>query len=142
MSTFVRTRYQTKFSEPTKTQQCFKDQCSMKQIIQKAKKFGLPQPTNKGFFGDFSGIDFQGMQNLMCQANEGFMALHPSIRRRFHNNPQELIDFIDNDENRAEAEKLGLVQIKEPEKVPVPVPLLDVTGTSDTKAVTQATTGA
>jgi len=48
------------------------------------------------------------------------MELPAKMRARFHNDPQELLEFISNEENRAEAEKLGLVA-KKPETPPAPI---------------------
>jgi hypothetical protein len=57
------------------------------------------------------------------------MALPANIRSRFDNDPAKLIDFMENPANREEAESLGLVNKSEP----VPVALLDATGTGDSK---------
>jgi len=109
------------------TQQCFRSQCNIQDIINRSKISGkLPENTEKGFFGDFAGVDFQGMQNLVAQAQQGFDALHPSIRRRFNNDPALLIEFVNNDENYAEGVKLGLVKDRGNST------LLDVTVPTDT----------
>lgn len=127
-----------KVTGPSKTQQEFRDECNIKTIVRKAMMTGqgLPKPTTKGFFGEFIGIDFQDMQNTLTKAQQAFMTLPAAIRRRFNNNPGQLIDFIEDNQNYEEAVKLGLIPLppkKEAEKPPVPVPPLDVTGTSDTK---------
>jgi len=115
------------------TQQSFKEQCNIQTIINRAKIRGLPPPKSKGLFGDFTNIDFMSMQNSVANANQAFMTLAPSIRRRFNNDPSQLIEFIEDNENYEEAVKLGLIPQPAPKKEPVPVPTLDVTGTSDTE---------
>jgi hypothetical protein len=37
------------------------------------------------------------------------MRLDPKLRMRFANDPQNLVDFLDDPENHDEAEKLGLI---------------------------------
>lgn len=123
-----RIRKQTSYEGTvSRTQQCFKSSCNIQEIINRAKRTGqMPLGQKNGFFGDFAGVDFQSMQNLVASAQQGFDALSPAIRRRFHNNPAELIEFVEDENNRSEAVKLGLV----PDRVTVPP--LDVTVTSDT----------
>jgi len=93
----------------------FRNDVNINTIVNKARIHGLPPATNRGFFGDFSNIDFQAMQNTVCRAQEAFNALPSNIRARFHNNPVELIEFVEDRENLNEAIKLGL--IPEPPKV-------------------------
>ncbi|QXP08219.1 MAG: internal scaffolding protein [Arizlama microvirus] len=117
---------------PNIVQQRFKTDVNINHIVEKAKVQGrLPENRNKGFFGDFSSIDFNAMQNTVAQAREGFNLLPSKLRARFGNDPTQLINFVNDDENYEEAIKLGLVPPR-PEAV-VPAPLLDVTGTTDTK---------
>lgn len=82
------------------------------------KRFGLTGqlPTNKRTpqYGDFTGInDYQTALNAVIQADLAFSELPAHIRKRFNNNPEEFVEFCVNDENREEAEKLGLVPKKE-----------------------------
>lgn len=110
---FVRRRTQVFNESPSMTQQEFREECNIKNIVRKALKTGLPPPTKKGFFGDFVGVDFTSMQNTMAQASEAFNSLHPAIRRKFHNNPAELIEFIEDNQNYEEAVKMGLIPMPE-----------------------------
>ena len=50
------------------------------------------------------------------------MALDANVRKRFHNDPAELIDFVSDEKNRDEAVRLGLLQIPE---FPKPDPLVE-----------------
>lgn len=98
--------------DQTKTQQQFKDETNILTIVE---RFGLtgemPQVLHLPEYGDFTGIfDFQSAQNTIRFAQEQFMSLPANMRARFHNDPQELLEFVANDDNRAEAEKLGLVE--------------------------------
>lgn len=116
--------------EPTKAQQHFKDECDINYVL---KNFGIEALSTTQLtprYGDFSDVvDYHSALNAVIAAEDEFMALPANIRTRFDNDPAKLIDFLGNDANRQEAESLGLVSKSEP----VPVGLLDPTGTGDTK---------
>lgn len=104
------------------TQQSFKDECDINVIVE---RFGLtgemPQVRELGEYGDFTGIfDFQTAMNTIRQAQEAFDAWPAHIRARFHNQPQELLDFLADEENRPEAVKLGLVAAPPPQEATPP----------------------
>lgn len=78
------------------------------------KRFGLGVPLPSGVvmpqYGDFTGVtDYQSALNLINQANDGFMSFPADIRARFENNPANMISFLENDANRDEAVKLGIL---------------------------------
>lgn len=61
-------------------------------------------------FGDATGAsDLLSATLLYQEAQTAFSELPSAVRERFKNNPVELLDFLGKEENRAEAEKLGLV---------------------------------
>jgi len=92
-------------------QQQFNEECNINNIMEKFGLTGLiPQNPLTPQYGDFSGIyDYHSALNAVIDANEQFGALPAQIRDRFMNDPANLIDFLENPENRGEAEKLGLV---------------------------------
>jgi len=47
--------------------------------------------------------------NTIREAQEAFMKLPSGTRARFQNNPQIFTEFFTKEENRYEAEKMGLV---------------------------------
>lgn len=107
--------------KPTKTQQNQKDDCDINTIV---RRFGLtgqlPNNVRVPQYGDFAGVqDFQSAMNAVRSASESFMELPAELRFRFDNDPQKLLEFVANGENRDEAVKLGLV--KPPPPAP-PVP--------------------
>lgn len=60
-------------------------------------------------FGDFSELkDYHTMLSVVRNAERVFATLPANVRIRFKNDPQELIDFLKDDKNTAEAVKLGL----------------------------------
>lgn len=110
--------------DATLTQQHFKDETDINNILRQFNITGqLPENTLSPRYGDFTGIsDYQSALNAVIAAESEFDSLPAQIRARFNNNPEELINFIDNDQNYDEAVKLGLVDSKteasvQPEKV-------------------------
>ena len=93
-------------------QQHFKEECDINTILQKFNITGLlPEQTLSPLYGDFSGIgDYHTALNRVIAAQEEFDALPAQIRARFDNDPANLIEFLENSENRPEAEELGLVE--------------------------------
>jgi len=97
--------------EPTLTQQQFAEESDINYI---AERYGLtgemPQVLDLPRYGDFTGIfDFQSAQNAVIQAKQQFMTLPAKLRARFDNDPAKIMAFLDDPENRAEAEFLGLL---------------------------------
>ena len=108
--------------EPTLTQQHFREEADINHI---AERFGLtgelPEVKDRPTYGDFSGIfDFQTAQNAVVEAKQQFMTLPAKLRTRFDNNPQKLLDFLDDPDNREEAEFLGILQKRSNEPVAPP----------------------
>lgn len=94
-----------------RTKQSFREECNINTIMAKWQRTGLIShlagrpPT----FGDFSQqMDYQEAANKVIRADEAFAELPARIRDRFHNDPGELIGFLSDPENDAEAEALGL----------------------------------
>lgn len=108
-------RFQTKQGGPSKVQQHFKESCDLNYIMAKYARTGiLPVNRNQPQFGDFTNIkDHASALNAVMDADNAFMSLPAKIRKRFGNNPQYLLEFVNNEQNREEAIKLGL--IPEPE---------------------------
>ena len=97
--------------DATLTQQHFKDECDINNILRQFNITGLlPEAPISPRYGDFTGIgDYHSALNQVIAAENEFMALPAQIRSRFDNDPAKLIDFLDNEQNQDEAIKLGLV---------------------------------
>ncbi len=62
--------------------------------------------------GDFTGApDFHTAMNLVRQAQEEFLRVPAHIRARFGNDPGNFIAFVEDDSNREEAARLGLLKM-------------------------------
>jgi len=100
--------------ESTLAQQNFKEECDINTIV---RNFGLTgelpgQPISPQY-GDFTGVlDYHSAVNAVLAAQDEFMELPAQMRARFNNDPALLIDFLEKEENREEAIKLGLVDPK------------------------------
>lgn len=101
--------------EASLAQQQFKDECDINNILRQFNITGeLPNHPISPKYGDFTGIsDYKTALDRVIAADEEFMNLPAAIRARFENEPANLIEFLNNEENRAEAEKLGLTEPKQ-----------------------------
>lgn len=91
-------------------------------------------------FGDFldSPTSLHEAYNRILDAQANFFELPSAVRERFANDPIRLLAFLSDPANRAEAEKLGLVNVS-PAAPGAPAVMaggpsssLDVTGPGDT----------
>ena len=121
-TTFLRTQYNYDHNaasnasglvceEPTRAQQHHKDECDINIILERFGKTGqVPVNAISGTYGDFSGVhDYHTAMNALIASESEFAALPAQMRTRFDNDPSKLIEFLDNPQNKAEAEKLGLI---------------------------------
>ena len=117
--------------EPSLTQQHFKDETDINNILRQFNVTGmLPESPLSPRYGDFTGIvDYHSALNAVIAAEDDFMTLPAHIRARFENDPAQLIDFLGDENNRSEAEKLGLLEVPKAESTVTP---LDVTVLGDT----------
>jgi hypothetical protein len=102
--------------DKTLAQQQFRDEVDINTMVE---RFGLtgemPQLLNLPETGDFTGIfNFQSAMNIVAQAQTEFMTLPAKLRARFHNDPAEILEFLQDPENREEAQRLGLVKPDQP----------------------------
>lgn len=98
--------------DPGYTQQQFKEDSDINEIV---RRFGLtgelPSDIRPPQYGDFTNItDFHTAMNAVRQAEEEFMRIPPDLRARFANDPQRLLMFVEDPNNRDEAQKLGLLK--------------------------------
>lgn len=129
MSVFIRTMWNydrneasdesALFCDPEEglTQQQFAEEADINTIV---RRFGLtgelPDVVRVPVSGDFTGvIDYKSALDAVIAAEDAFMELPGELRARFSNDPQLLMDFVGNVDNREEATKLGLIN-KPPEK--------------------------
>lgn len=103
---------------PTRTQQQFKAECDINNIMAKYKKTGVLPSLIKADprYGDFSDVlDYQESLNIVMHANDQFAALSAKVRRRFDNDPAKFLEFTADPKNAEEMIDLGLATRKLPE---------------------------
>lgn len=135
MNPFLRTayNYDTDAASLETGLQCKDQSLTQQQFLEEsdinfiANRYGLTgeMPTVKEppAYGDFTGVfDYQTAQNALRSAQEAFMELPAKIRSRFQNEPQNLLEFLHDEENRDEAVKLGILTKKTPEAPIQPPP--------------------
>lgn len=126
MSYTVKSRYQSYkesdgqvFEFPSMTQQHFRDECDINNIIARYEQTGVLtdplQPARNFEFGDYSAVqDYQDSLNFVIAAREMFDALPSKVRERFNYDPARLLQFLGDESNRDEAIRLGLVDPPSP----------------------------
>jgi len=88
------------------------------------RRFGLtgelPNDVKVPQSGDFTNLpDFHTAMNLVRKTQEEFLRVPAEIRARFGNDPQAFMVFVEDDNNREEARRMGL--LKTPQAVPEPM---------------------
>ncbi|AXH75069.1 MAG: internal scaffolding protein [Microviridae sp.] len=96
--------------DPSLTQQQFAAETDINNIVSTFLKTGyLPEPSRMPQYLDYEGVfDYQSALNVVRMADENFARMPAPIRARFHNSPQEFLDFFADPSNQAEAIRLGL----------------------------------
>ena len=85
------------FTEPSMTEQHFKDECDINNIVATYQQTGvLPSGDRQPLFGDFADFpqDLMSAQHYFDEAKDRFMQLDANIRKEFGNNPAMLLDFL------------------------------------------------
>lgn len=99
--------------EASRTIQSERDKVDIHKILDKFARTGVMGNvrSDQPVYGDFSSaVDYMESQTLLTRANNAFQSLDSSIRKRFHHDPVQMLQFLDDPANRDEAIKLGLIQ--------------------------------
>lgn len=96
---------------PSMTRQSFKEESDINFIIRQYLKSGAETHLQKfqGQYGDFMDIDYHTAMNAVTMADEMFETVPADIRNRFGNDPGAFLEFVSNEDNKAELQKLGLI---------------------------------
>lgn len=95
----------------SRTQQHFKDNCDINSIIKRHSRTGvLPLNSRQPLYGDFSNITtLHELKNRLYEINADFMKLPSYTRAKFQNNPEVMLEWLNDPNNTNEAVKLGLL---------------------------------
>lgn len=94
------------------TQQHFKDECDINNIIRNYTKTGLLPDVGvvETSYGDYSTpVDYHAAMTLIAQAREQFEALPSDVRKKFDNDPAKMLEFVQDKNNIKESVELGLL---------------------------------
>lgn len=100
-----------KCEDKSLAQQHMKDECDINVIVERFGVTGqLPVKAIEPSYGDFSGVsDYHTALNKIKAAEAEFMALPAKLRAKFDHDPNALLNFLENEQNRNEAIELGLI---------------------------------
>uniref|UniRef100_UPI00404854FC hypothetical protein n=1 Tax=Flavobacterium sp. TaxID=239 RepID=UPI00404854FC len=96
---------------PSLTQQHFKEETLINNIIKKHDKNGIIESVARGNarYGDFSLVqDYKTSLDTIRDANDNFMEIPSEIRKKFNNNAGEFFNFVQDPNNQSELIKMGL----------------------------------
>jgi phage internal scaffolding protein len=101
-------------TDPSLAQQHMKDECDINVIVERFGVTGhIPVAPIEPSYGDFSGVsNYHDAMNRIKAADEAFMALPAKIRAKFDHDPNALLNYLQNEENRDEAIQIGLIDGK------------------------------
>lgn len=106
--------------EPSKVVESERQSVDLKQIVARYIRNDLPYKAEPWWMDgqEAPRIDLQGALEVVRRAQEHFDALPADVRFRFGNDPVAFMNFVQDDANKDEAIKLGL--IPKPEEPPPP----------------------
>ncbi len=107
----------------TLTKQAFAKECDVNNIVARYMKTGVLDhlAAKPPVYGDVEGSDLHTLMNVVAEAHSAFEEMPDVLRARF-SSPHELVSFVSDEGNRAEAVDLGLVEPLVP-GVPVEAPV-------------------
>lgn len=119
--------FKTKGGGEIVTKQSFADEVNVNAIMRKYRAghpiehFNSTSPS----YGDFSNVTtYKEAVDQIMAAEERFNALPSEVRKAANNTPQGLLEYLDDESNREEAEQFGLLipQEKSVPSTPDPEP--------------------
>jgi phage internal scaffolding protein len=95
------------------TQQHFKDECDVINIIKKHDRNGIIEHVQRGQarYGDFSEVaGYREALDLIRHAQDEFMTIPSDIRKKFDNDPGKFYEFVSNPDNKEELKQMGFIE--------------------------------
>jgi phage internal scaffolding protein len=117
-------KYVFKTSGESLTQQHFKEECDVINIIKRHDRNGIIEHVQRGQarYGDFSEVaDYREALDLVRDAQDEFMTIPSDIRKKFDNDPGKFYEFVSNPDNKEELKQMGFIETPEvgkPSSVP------------------------
>ena len=107
--------------DPGYTQQHFKDECDINNILDRYAQTGIVPERHGAFYGDFSeGLEYREALDRLNSTQAEFDALPARTRDFFGNDPAKFLDFVSNPENKQHFSTIGLIDavIPQPQAEP------------------------
>jgi len=101
------------FNEPSMTVQSQGAETDINYIIERARKTGswTSRNTKEPIYLDCVPLgDYQASLERIQTANNAFLALPATVRDRFANSPNKMVEFLLDPSNKTEAIELGLLK--------------------------------
>lgn len=94
------------------TRQSHAKECDINNIVNRYRTDGVITHLNKHgeSYDDVSGADYRTWIHKIMEAQNMFEELPSHVRNRFGNDPSAFLDFVQNKDNQAEMEKMGLAR--------------------------------
>ena len=108
------------FTEPSRTKQADMEKCDLQYQLARFQKTGLMGNlrSDEPLTGDFSEVDdLITAQNRLIDLEEQFMAMPAALRKKFDNDPLQMLEWLQKEENYEEAVKYGLLVKKASESI-------------------------
>ena len=109
-------KYVFKTSGESLTQQHFKEECDVINIIKRHDRNGIIEHVQRGQarYGDFSNVaDYREALHLVRDAQDEFMTIPSDIRKKFDNDPGKFYEFVSNPDNKEELKQMGFIETPE-----------------------------
>lgn len=94
----------------SRTKQSFKTECDINEIMKKFQKSGAitHYASHAPSYGDTTGPQLAEAMNIVADAETMFEELPSAIRKKFANDPERFLEFVQDPNNLEEMRELGL----------------------------------
>lgn len=94
------------------TEQAHKDTTDMNKILADYHRTGLLRHAkqNEGRYDDVTAQDFTEAMTIVANAKSMFEELPSNIRKEFHNQPEQFLNFVQNPKNAPEMLRMGILK--------------------------------
>lgn len=96
--------------EESLTEQSHKKECEINNILKKYQRTGVIEHRNEhqGQYADIPSISFREAQEVIATASSMFEELPSSARKKFNNDPETFLQFVQDERNHQEMYDMGL----------------------------------
>jgi len=103
-------RHSITFTQPTMTQQQFKEECDINNVMRRYIKTGVIDHLAKhqAQYADIEPVSYHEAMNTIATANSMFEELPAQARRNFNNDPTKFLEFVQNPDNSDKLIDMGL----------------------------------